>query len=86
MQLELVFKARPQTSDYNKKKVTYVISFLKGTVLQWFEPYLLEGNLDNPPIFRTLLHTNLDWYLDMAESVQVSGKGLFKRHVPDLSK
>ena len=30
--------------------------------------------------------TNLDWYLDMAESVQVSGNGLAKSHVSDLSK
>ncbi|KAL7279714.1 hypothetical protein ACG7TL_006121 [Trametes sanguinea] len=50
-QLELVFKARPRTFDSEEKKVTYAISFLKGTALQWFEPYLLEGASDNPPLF-----------------------------------
>ncbi|KAL7278121.1 hypothetical protein ACG7TL_008092 [Trametes sanguinea] len=50
-QLELVFKARPRTFDSEEKKVTYAISFLKGTALQWFEPYLLEGVSDNPPLF-----------------------------------
>ncbi|CDO69492.1 hypothetical protein BN946_scf184662.g12 [Trametes cinnabarina] len=50
-QLELVFKARPRTFNSNEKKVTYTISFLKGTALQWFEPYLLEGATDNPPLF-----------------------------------
>ncbi|KAL7281328.1 hypothetical protein ACG7TL_004637 [Trametes sanguinea] len=49
-QLELVSKARPRTFN-SEKKVTYAISFLKGTALQWFEPYLLEGVSDNPPLF-----------------------------------
>ncbi|CDO69551.1 hypothetical protein BN946_scf185038.g2 [Trametes cinnabarina] len=50
-QLELVFKAHPRTFSSDEKKVTYAISFLKGTALQWFEPYLLEGATDNPPLF-----------------------------------
>ncbi|CDO78214.1 hypothetical protein BN946_scf184887.g2 [Trametes cinnabarina] len=50
-QLELVFKAHPRTFKSDEKKVTYAISFLKGTALQWFEPYLLEGATDNPPLF-----------------------------------
>lgn len=50
-QLELVFKVQPRTFDSDKKKVTYTISYLKGTSLQWFEPYLLEGETANPPIF-----------------------------------
>ena len=48
-----MFKARPRTFDSDEKKVTYAISFLKGTALQWFEPYLLEGDSDNPPVFLT---------------------------------
>ena len=53
-QLELVFKARPRTFATEEKKVTYAISYLKGTALQWFEPYLLEGsNSANPPVFMT---------------------------------
>ncbi|KAI0362863.1 hypothetical protein BV20DRAFT_959431, partial [Pilatotrama ljubarskyi] len=39
-QLELVFKARPRTFNSEAKKVTYALSYLKGTALQWFEPYL----------------------------------------------
>lgn len=50
-QLELVFKARPRTFESDEKKVTYAISYLKGTALQWFEPYLLEGDSVNPPLF-----------------------------------
>ena len=50
-QLELVFRARPRTFDTDERKVTYAISFLRGTALQWFEPYLLEGMSDNPPVF-----------------------------------
>lgn len=50
-QLELVFKARPRTFDSDEKRVTYALSYLKGTALQWFEPYLLEGPSDEPPIF-----------------------------------
>ena len=38
-------------------------------------------DLDN-----VLSRTNLDWYLDIEESVQASGKGLSKSHVPDLRK
>ena len=50
-QLELVFKARPRTFALETKKVTYAISYLKGTALQWFEPYLLESQTLNPPNF-----------------------------------
>lgn len=50
-QLELVFKARPRTFDSDEKRVTYALSYLKGTALQWFEPYLLEGPSDEPPLF-----------------------------------
>jgi hypothetical protein len=30
-------------------KVTYAVSYLKGTALDWFEPTLLEANLTNEP-------------------------------------
>ena len=50
-QLELVFRAWPQTFDIDKQKVTYAISFLRGMALQWFELYLLEGMSDNPLVF-----------------------------------
>ncbi|CDO75868.1 hypothetical protein BN946_scf184672.g1, partial [Trametes cinnabarina] len=50
-QLELVFKARPRTFNSDEKKVTYALSYLKGTALQWFEPYLLEGDSETPPVF-----------------------------------
>lgn len=49
--LELVFRARPRTFPNDEKKVTYAISYLKGTALQWFEPYLLETHTLNPPEF-----------------------------------
>ena len=50
-QLELVFKARPRTFDSDERKVTYALSYLKGTALQWFEPYLLEGYSEEPLLF-----------------------------------
>lgn len=50
-QLELVFMARPRTYPDEPKKVTYAISYLRGTALQWFEPYLLEGFSGNPPLW-----------------------------------
>lgn len=50
-QLELVFIAQPLTFDSDEKKVTYAIFYLKGTPLQWFELYLLEGKTNSPPVF-----------------------------------
>lgn len=52
-QLEMVFKARPQTFSTEEKKVMYAMSYLRGTVLQYFEPYLLEPDTDFPPTFLT---------------------------------
>lgn len=52
-QLELVFKARPKTFSTEEKKVMYAMSYLRGTVLQYFEPYLLESDTDFPPTFMT---------------------------------
>ncbi|KAL7278651.1 hypothetical protein ACG7TL_007652 [Trametes sanguinea] len=48
LMLQLVFKA---TFDCNECKVTYTLSYLKGTALQWFEPYLLEGYSKEPSLF-----------------------------------
>ena len=69
VQLELVFKARPRTFALETKKVTYAISYLKGTALQWFEPYLLESQILNPlnfmldfKAFKTELRTNFGPY------------------------
>ena len=50
-QLELVFKAHPRTFNMDEKKVTYVVSHLKGIMLAWFEPFLLELASCNPPLF-----------------------------------
>ena len=52
-QLKLIFMARPKTYPDDRSKVTYAISYLRGTALQWFEPYLLEGFTPDPPLFMT---------------------------------
>ncbi|KAJ8501831.1 hypothetical protein ONZ51_g376 [Trametes cubensis] len=74
-------------SDYNIAR-----KFVYGLPTDIFEVVVVHRGL-RPEFYHineiavyALSHTNLDWYLDMAESVQVSGNGLAKSHVPDLSK
>ena len=88
-QLGLVFKARPRTFDTDEKQVIYAISFLKGTPLQWFEPYLLETNSPNPPdflsdyqIFQEELRVNFGPY-DVTESAEHDLENL---HMSDNQK
>jgi hypothetical protein len=45
----LNFQDQPDAFSSGSAEVTYTLSYLKGTVLEWFEPTLLEANLiDNP--------------------------------------
>ena len=46
VQCQLNFNSKPQVFWTNASRVDYMISYLKGTVLDWFEPRLMS---DNPP-------------------------------------
>jgi len=46
LQCKLNFRANPKAFSGDLAKVNYSLSFLKGTALDYFEPYLTD-NLDN---------------------------------------
>jgi hypothetical protein len=48
LQCKLNFHAKPKAFSGNLEKVNYSLSFLKGTALDYFEPYLTD-NPDNEP-------------------------------------
>ena len=48
VQLNLVFRAEPDSFRYDRDKVNYAVSYLKGTALEWFEPDLLKEGLHEP--------------------------------------
>ena len=48
LQLKLNFRAKKKSFWSDSDKVTYALSFLKGTALDYFEPYLTD-NLDQEP-------------------------------------
>ena len=48
VQLNLVFRAEPDSFKYDRDKVNYAVSYLKGTALEWFEPDLLKEGLHEP--------------------------------------
>ena len=39
-QCKLVFRARPEDFDDDEVKITYAVSWLKGTAQRWYEPTL----------------------------------------------
>ena len=47
VQCTLNFRNRPDTFTSNSDKVTFALSYLKGTALDWFEPLLTSGK--SPP-------------------------------------
>jgi Domain of unknown function (DUF4939) len=51
VQCQLNFCDRPDTFTSDKAKVTFALSYLKGTVLDYFEPALMD--LDKNPIWST---------------------------------
>jgi hypothetical protein len=48
-QCYLNFQDRTDAFSSRSVKVTYALSYLKGTALDWFEPMLLEGDLIDEP-------------------------------------
>jgi hypothetical protein len=68
VQCELNFQDRPRSFDTDRAKVLYAQSFLKGTVLDWFEPDLLNGQgfrprwVDNYEAFVFELESNFGPY------------------------
>ena len=48
LQLKLNFQAKKKAFQSNSYKVTYALSFLKGTALNYLEPYLID-NPDQEP-------------------------------------
>ena len=47
-QCKLVFQACPDDLEEDKVKITYAVSWLKGTALRWYEPNLLLHDHDLP--------------------------------------
>src|SRR3979490_2070229 len=62
VQCGLNFRDRPDAFDSNSAKVTYVLSYLTGTALDWFEPALSSDDeptwLDDYPYFISKLKDN----------------------------
>jgi hypothetical protein len=54
VQCELNFQNKPHAFRSDRAKVTFAQSYLKGMALEWFEPDLLSGDLNN----------QLDWMDD----------------------
>lgn len=53
-QCELVFRARSSNfrgPHSDARKISYALTYLRGAAQTWFEPYLLEADEENPPIF-----------------------------------
>jgi len=44
--LELNFNDRPSAFRFDKAKVNFAISYLKGAALEWFEPGLIDTGLN----------------------------------------
>jgi hypothetical protein len=44
VQCELNFKARTKAFRNDKSKVTYALSYLRGSALEWFEPSILDNS------------------------------------------
>jgi Domain of unknown function (DUF4939) len=51
VQCQLNFRDRPDTFASDKAKVTFALSYLKGTALDYFEPALMD--LDENPVWST---------------------------------
>jgi hypothetical protein len=47
-QCKLVFRARPHDFDDDEVKITYAVSWLKGTAQRWYEPNLALAEDDLP--------------------------------------
>ena len=69
VQCTLNFHNHPDTFTSNSDKVTFMLSYLKGTVLDWFKPSLTSG--ESPPW--------LDDYSDFVREL----KNNFRPHNPE---
>jgi hypothetical protein len=92
VQCRLNFIDRPSAFASDETKVNYALSFLKGTALNWFEPYLLEGGNLPPPLFLSdyaafcaELHANFG-PLDPVGSAESKLETLRMRNDTDISK
>ena len=47
-QCKLMFRARPRDFDDDQVKITYAVSWLKGTAQRWYEPNLALADVDLP--------------------------------------
>ena len=48
MQCKLNFQSKPKSFQTDQSKVNYSLSFLKGTTLDYFEPYLADDPANKP--------------------------------------
>ncbi|KIJ34766.1 hypothetical protein M422DRAFT_147526, partial [Sphaerobolus stellatus SS14] len=54
---QMVFRAQRQNCASGRKKIGYALTFLKGTALEFFEPYILAE--DDPGYVEPIFFT--DW-------------------------
>jgi len=73
--LELNFNDRPSVFRFDKAKVNFVISYLKGVVLEWFEPGLIDTRLNQQ------VH-NVPQWIDNYEEFTVELCSFFRPHNP----
>ena len=48
LQCKLNFRSKPKSFQIDQSKVNYSLSFLKGTALNYFEPYLADDPANKP--------------------------------------
>ena len=50
LQCKLNFRSKPKSFQTDQSKVNYSLSFLKGTALDYFEPYLADDPVIEPAV------------------------------------
>ena len=66
VQCQLNFLDRPRAFRSDSRKINYVLSYLRGFALEWFEPMILDGEdhpvLSNYKLFTAQLTENFGPY------------------------
>jgi hypothetical protein len=50
--VQLNLNAKPEAYDTDEKKIHYVLTYLTGSAMDWFEPEILYRDPQNPPSWR----------------------------------
>src|SRR6202043_478189 len=89
VQCQLNFLDRPRAFRSDSRKINYVLSYLWGFALEWFEPMILDGEdhpvLSNYKLFTTQLTKNFGPY-DVIHEVEFELKHLWMHEDQRLMK